>query len=98
MHTFSRPDCISTRLHAMALWAHLRDRRIVFHIEEDPAEWLTLDGRSALSDREVATFRRLVAEVDRLGAVTFECYADAERMRQLTLLEFLGDSASARAA
>ncbi len=98
MHTFSRPDGISTRLQAMALWAHLRDRRILFHIEEDPAEWLTFDGRPALSEREVATFRRLVAEVDRLGVVTFECYADAERMRQLTLLGFPAPAAASRAA
>jgi hypothetical protein len=79
-----RPDAINTRPDALQLWAHLLDRGVQFDVEADPAEWCDVEGRQALNVRDIATFRRLVAEVDRLGAVTFECYADAERLRAQT--------------
>ncbi len=65
---------------------HLLERGIFFHWEEDPAEWSDGDGRQMLAEREIATMRRLFAEVDRLGAETFDCYADADSLRQLAML------------
>lgn len=82
----SCPATVNCRRDAQLLWAHLFDRRIDFRLEEDPAEWLDADGRFALQAREVATFRRLVAEVDRLGGEAFDCYDDVERLRQLRML------------
>lgn len=80
------PATIECRRDAQLLWAHLFERRVTFRLEEDPAEWLDVRGEAALSPREVARFRTLVAEVDRLGAVAFDCYGDVERMRQMQLL------------
>jgi hypothetical protein len=65
---------------------HLLDLGVVFHWEEDPAEWVDAAGLRVLPDRDVATMRRLIAEVDRLGSEAFDCYADAEALRQLALL------------
>jgi hypothetical protein len=73
------PDRITSRRDASALWLHLLERGLCFHWEEDPAEW-------GLAEREVAKLRRLFGEVDRLGAETFACYADADALRQLALL------------
>lgn len=81
-----RPDAVHDRRDAFQLWLHLIDRGVQFHEEADPAEWLDASGRQALTMKEIATFRRLVAEVDRLGAVTFDCYADAQRLRDLVTL------------
>lgn len=78
-----RPDAITSRRDAVQLWTHLLDRRIAFHQDSDPAEWLDADARPALAVKEVATFRRLIAEVDRLGAEAFDCFADADLLRQL---------------
>lgn len=78
-----RPDAVRSRLEAFALWMHLKARGVCFELEADPAEWVTDDGRAALDTREVATFRRLIAEVDRLGAEAFDCYADARRVQEL---------------
>ncbi len=75
-----RPDAVNDRRDAFQLWRHLVDRGVRFQLEADPAEWLEASGRQALGVKEIATFRRLVAEVDRLGAVTFDCYADAQRL------------------
>lgn len=80
------PATIECRRDAQLLWAHLFERRVTFRLEEDPAEWLDVRGEAALSPREVARFRTLVAEVDRLGAVAFDCYDDVERLREVTLL------------
>ena len=74
-----RPDRIESRRDAFALWLHLLERGIAFRCDEDPAEW-------GLPMREVATMRRLFAEVDRLGSETFDCYADAESLRNLVML------------
>lgn len=81
-----RPDRITRRSDAVQLWMHLLERGIAFSTEEDPAEWHDDAGRQVLADREIATVRRLFAEVDRLGAETFDCYADADALRQLALL------------
>lgn len=74
------PDEVTSRRDAFALWKHLHDREVAFELDSDPSEWVDLRGRPALSVKEVARFRRLVAEVDRLGAEAFDCYADARRM------------------
>lgn len=81
-----RPTRVSNRRDAVQLWMHLLDLGVVFHWEEDPAEWVDGAGHRVLADRDVATMRRLIAEVDRLGAEAFDCYADAEALRQLALL------------
>lgn len=81
-----RPDSISGRRDALQLWRYLLDRGIAFRCEEDPAEWVDAEGRSMLAEREIATVRRLFGEVDRLGAETFDCYADAESLRELAML------------
>jgi hypothetical protein len=75
-----RPDRITCRRDATQLWLYLLDRGIVFRCDEDPAEW-------GLPERQVATLRRLFAEVDCLGAVTFDCYADAEALVERALGE-----------
>ncbi|MFZ5442002.1 MAG: hypothetical protein ACOZQL_18495 [Myxococcota bacterium] len=85
-----RPAAIHSRRDAFLLWTHLLERRVAFHQDTDPAEWLDDEGRAALSIREVATFRRLIAEVDRLGATAFDCFADAQRLRELATLGVLG--------
>lgn len=82
----SRPERISGRSDALQLWMHLFERGISFRCEEDPAEWVDVEGRSMLTEREIATVRRLFTEVDRLGAETFDCYADAESLRELVML------------
>ena len=87
----SCPATVNCRRDAQLLWAHLFDRRIDFRLEEDPAEWLDANGRFALQPKEVATFRRLVAEVDRLGGEAFDCYDDVERLRQLRMLSWAGN-------
>jgi hypothetical protein len=74
------PDAVNDRRDALQLWLHLAGRGVQFELEADPAEWVDVAGRQALGMREIATFRRLVAEVDRLGAITFDCYADAQRV------------------
>ncbi len=81
-----RPDRITRRSDAVQLWLHLLERGIVFTCEEDPAEWLDDAGQQVLALREIATVRRLFGEVDRLGAETFDCYADAVALGQLALL------------
>lgn len=83
-----RPDRVTSRQEALQLWMHLLDRGFPLHWEEDPAEWTDAAERR-LADREVATFRRLIAEVDRLGAETLDCYADADALRRLAMLGVL---------
>lgn len=73
---------------------HLFERGICFRCEEDPTEWVDAAGRALLCDREIATVRRLFGEVDRLGAETFACYADAESLRQLAVIGALSRSLS----
>lgn len=77
-----RPDSITCRRDATRLWLHLLDRGIPFRLEQDPSEW-------GLADREVATLRRLIAEVDRLGAEAFDCYADAEALQSLDVFKLI---------
>ncbi len=92
------PSTVNNRRDAQQLWSHLFERRVDFRLEEDPSEWVDAQGRFAFAPKDIALFRRLVAEVDRLGGEAFDCYDDVERMRQLTMLSDSGTFAGLRAA
>lgn len=83
-NTTKRPEVIRNRSDAVQLWKHLLTRGISFHWEDDPATWVGDEGEPALAAPEVASVRRLLAQVETLDEPA--CYDDALSLLKLAML------------
>lgn len=85
------PRKVSTPDEAAQLWWALSVENISFHTEDDPAEWVTVDGTSCLTPKQVRRVERLMAqawevpesEEHALGALRLAIYLGTDVFERL---------------